>query len=696
MSFAHPSVLWLGLGIVVLGWLALRHFQKARRNLLSRFASPHLLEELTQNVSWKRRHVKQWLWLVAVAFLFIALARPQYGYTWQESKRRGLDIMFAIDTSRSMLTPDINPDRLTRAKLAMLDMLEKLEGDRVGIIAFAGGSFLQCPLTIDYNAFSQTVEALDTNVIPRGGTDIAGAIREAIAAMGKDTAEQKTLIIITDGEQLEGDAINWARKAAQDGIKIFTVGVGTPSGAVIPVRNPDGSTGLIRDAASQPVRSKLNESLLEQIAQVTGGFYVPLGQQGQGLIEVYQKGISTGEKKDIAEKMTRIPIERYQWPLALAILILCIDFLLSERRRKLPRMTLLGSLRHTALCLFILLTAAITTLPANAASTQEAQKLYSEEKYEAAQKAYESVLQKKPGDPRLLFNLGSAAYKAGDYSAAQDAFSAAMKTDDLPLQQKILYNVGNTFYRQGEASLKSDQEKTIKLWEQALQSLEGSKTLDPKDENASFNYELIKKKLEDLKKEQEKQDQQKQDQDQKKDQQEDKDQKKDNQEKNQQDQNKKDQQSGEGDQDQQKQDKGQNDQQKNDQQKQDQKDQDGGKDQEKDQDQKNQGDQGKEGQDQKDKGKDPSPDKKEGDGQDGKDQSQKKDDKEKDTPGGKSDTDKGQDKEQDASQGESAPLPGQLNKQQAIQLLDSLKDEERKMPVFIDNQPTKDDQYKDW
>ncbi|MDK3156786.1 VWA domain-containing protein [Kamptonema cortianum] len=338
MSFAHPSLFWLGLIVAGAVWAGYCYSARQRRKLLERFASPRLLEELTASVSPARRSAKQWLVIASIILLFAALARPQAGYTWQEAKRRGHDIMFAVDTSRSMLTPDMSPDRLTRAKLAILDTLEKLDGDRVGLIAFAGGAFLQCPLTIDYNAFRQTVEALDTNTIPRGGTDLAGAIKEAIGAMAGSQGD-KTLIILTDGEETEGNALQFARQAAEKGIRIFTVGVGTPSGAVIPLRNPDGSTGLVRDPAGQPVRSRLNETLLKQIAETTGGFYIQLTAQSRGLQEILSDGLGNVEKQEIAEKMTRVPIDRFQIPLALAILLLLIEFILSERRKRLPLLT---------------------------------------------------------------------------------------------------------------------------------------------------------------------------------------------------------------------------------------------------------------------------------------------------------------------------------------------------------------------
>src|ERR1700735_4806895 len=173
MKFAESVWLFAGLAVIAaLLWLY-RRFDVRQRAALAEFASSHLLAKLTASFSPGRRLLKRALFVAAIALTFAALARPQWGYHWEEQKRRGIDILFAIDTSKSMLTQDVNPDRLTRAKLAITDLVNKLDGDRVGLIAFAGDAFLQAPLTLDYNAFEESLDAIDTSTIPRGGTDIS-------------------------------------------------------------------------------------------------------------------------------------------------------------------------------------------------------------------------------------------------------------------------------------------------------------------------------------------------------------------------------------------------------------------------------------------------------------------------------------------------------------------------------------------
>jgi Ca-activated chloride channel family protein len=222
----HPG--WLVAGLLAcLGLIwTWRRYDARQRRALAELVSPHLHEELTRSMSTSRRRLKRASFALAVALLFVALAEPQLGFHWEQVKRRGNDIIFAVDTSRSMLTPDVKPDRLTRAKLAIDDFVGRLDGDAVGLVAFAGSAFLQCPLTVDYGAFHESVAALDTHIIPRGGTDISSAIQAAQAAVKNRPGSDKVLILLTDGEDLEGNALQTAKAAAKDGLKIGRCGYG--------------------------------------------------------------------------------------------------------------------------------------------------------------------------------------------------------------------------------------------------------------------------------------------------------------------------------------------------------------------------------------------------------------------------------------------------------------------------------------
>src|SRR6185295_12827799 len=216
--------------------------------------------------------------------LILALARPQWGFDWEPTKQRGLDIIVAIDTSKSMLAEDIAPNRLTRAKLAALDLMQQARADRLGLIAFAGSAFLQCPLTVDDAVFRQSVEALDVNIIPQGGTALAEAIEKALAAFS-ETDTHKALVLITDGEDHDSAAVEAAKKAAAAGLQIFTVGVGTADGELLRMKDANGRSDYVRDEDGNVVKSHLNEELLKDIAKETQqGVYVRL--QGAKSIEM--------------------------------------------------------------------------------------------------------------------------------------------------------------------------------------------------------------------------------------------------------------------------------------------------------------------------------------------------------------------------------------------------------------------------
>ena len=304
MNFAYKHILWSLLiilpALTLFFWWAWRE----RQRLMTQFIQARLLPGLIFGVSPTRQKVRFALTTIAFALLIIALARPQWGFTWQESKQKGLDIVVAIDTSKSMLAEDIAPNRLQRAKLAALDLMQQAKSDRLGLVAFAGGAFLQCPLTIDDNAFKQSVEMLDVNIIPQGGTALAEAINTSLAAF-KEGDNFKVLVLFTDGEDNDENAVAAAEAAAKEGMKIFTIGIGTTEGELLRVKDAKGRTDYIRDDEGNVVKSRLNEALLQQIAGATeGGFY--LAMRGAKTIDtLYEKGLAPLPKSEGQEKLIK-------------------------------------------------------------------------------------------------------------------------------------------------------------------------------------------------------------------------------------------------------------------------------------------------------------------------------------------------------------------------------------------------------
>jgi Ca-activated chloride channel family protein len=515
MKFAQPLWLLAGLAVlVVLFWLY-RRFDARQRASLADFASSHLLARLVASFSPGRRRLKRILFACSIGLIFIALARPEWGFHWEEQKRRGIDILFAIDTSKSMLTQDVNPDRLTRAKLAITDLVKKLDGDRVGLIAFAGDAFLQAPLTTDYDAFQESLDAIDVGVIPRGGTDISSAIQEAQAAFGQETANRKILVLLTDGEDLEAKGIDAARNAAKDGMTIYTVGVGSSAGGLIPVPGANGGTDFLKDASGQFVKSHLDENTLKQIAQVTGGLYEPLGQQGQGLVTLYNRALAPLPKQDLASRTQKVYDERFQWPLALGLVCLLASTLIGTRRSDRRRMSSSQRTSQAAsiIGVFIVLTAFASSAQA---SPQSAEQAYKKGDFTVAEKQYDQAAAQHPQAAPLQFDAGAAAYKSSDYDRALPAFQKALNTDDVGVQQQAYYDLGNTQYRLGQKTEKSGPQETIKTWQSAIQSYDAALKLEAEDADAKFNRDFVQKKLDQLQKQQ-KQDQKQNQQDQKKD-----------------------------------------------------------------------------------------------------------------------------------------------------------------------------------
>jgi len=498
VSVASPPWLLAALAVAVVLVLFWRAADRRRRAALERFAAPQLLPDLTAALSPRRRSVRRALLVTSVCLAGFALAGPQYGFTWQETQRRGIDVLIALDTSRSMLAEDVAPNRLERAKLAITDLVEKLGSDRVGLIAFAGSAFLQVPLTLDHGAFLESLQALQPGVIPAPGSDLASALRTAEEALRSEARNVKLLVLFSDGEDLGGGAIAAARQAAEQGIRVFTVGLGSETGELIPLPSSNGGTEFLKGPDGQFVKSRLDAATLRQVAELTGGFYEPLGRRGEGVAAIYDRALAPLPKEELASRMRKVPLDRFQWPLGLALLCLAIEPLVRERR---------GRSGTTAGALAVLL-ALSAGGDARAASPQEAQRLYGAGEYEKALAEYRAAAAAAGENPQLDFNLGAAAYKAGEFGDAAGAFARALRSDEPRLQEQGFYNLGNAQFRVGQQSLQANPQQTMQAWQQALDAYESALKVDPADDDASFNRDFVKHALEELQKQQEQQEQQ--------------------------------------------------------------------------------------------------------------------------------------------------------------------------------------------
>ncbi len=483
MKFSDPY--WLLAGLLTGGALIgiWRRYDVRQRAALARFVAPHLQLRLTGSVSNIGRFVQRCLLLVSILCLFAALAGPELGYHWEQITRRGNEVVFAIDTSRSMLTPDVAPNRLTRAKLAIDDMARQLDGDGIGIVAFAGSAFLVCPLTLDHGAFHQSLDAVDVHTIPLGGTNIPSAILAARAALRRHPGSDRILILVTDGENLQGDALTEAKAAAQqDGLKIYTVGIGTAEGELIPLPSDLGG-GFVKDESGALVKSHLDESGLQAIAAATGGAYVHLQGQGENFDAFLRTVFGAVSKHDLVYRQQRIYTQRYQWPLAASVVMLLASLLVGTRRWGHRRAAAVAR----AAALSIVSALMITPMRSRSADQTDP----------GAGKADART-------PVVEYNAGTAAYRAGRFPQATSAFQQSIKTapasdpQRLADQEDAYYNLGNALYRAGQQFEKSAPQEAIRKWTDALKAYDTALQLRRDDADSKYNRDFVQKKIDAL------------------------------------------------------------------------------------------------------------------------------------------------------------------------------------------------------
>ena len=330
MKFGNLSyffLLWLIPGLIFFYIYAFIQKEKA----LKAFCGNALFSKLVPSVQKGRQKLKVILLLVGIVFLIISLVRPKWGFHWEDIKRTGIDIVVAVDVSKSMLAEDVSPNRLERAKREVYDLCQMLEGDRIGLIAFAGTSFVQCPLTLDYAAFRMFLDYLDSDLIPTPGTAIASAIRKATESFSRKERKAKALIIITDGEDHGSKPVEAAKEAKKEGVKIFTIGIGKEGGMPLPLA--DGSGGFLKNRKGDVVLSKLDEKTLQKIALETGGSYVRSVTGDMDLDKIYKSAIKgTMESKELKSTRQKRWEERFQWFIFLALIFLNFEFFIREKK----------------------------------------------------------------------------------------------------------------------------------------------------------------------------------------------------------------------------------------------------------------------------------------------------------------------------------------------------------------------------
>ena len=330
MSFANPVFLY-GLLIIPLAGLFLLWARRRRQADLARLGNPDLVQRLSSTVNWRGRRWRDALWLVVLALFFVGLARPQWGTETQEVEQEGIQVMVALDVSNSMLAQDIKPDRLSRAKMEIADLMGRLGGDEIGLVLFSGASFIQFPLTSDYATALTFLDNARPEVISRPGTAIGDAIRTAIGGFDVNRSSQKVIVLITDGEDHEGDALAMAQMAADQGVMIYTIGFGSPDGEPIPEYNQMGEViGYKKDQNGEVVLSKLDEATLQEIATTGGGQYFRAPADGSELAALIGE-LGLLQRDELSTHLEVRGIERFQIFLLAALVLMIVIEMIPDR-----------------------------------------------------------------------------------------------------------------------------------------------------------------------------------------------------------------------------------------------------------------------------------------------------------------------------------------------------------------------------
>jgi Ca-activated chloride channel family protein len=475
------NLLWL-LPLVI---LALTIQNRKKKKAMDQFADAALLERLTARDQGRRRFLKGILLLCSLGLLFFALAGPRWGSSYQEVSQKGVDIVILVDVSPSMMVQDIKTTRLERARREIIDFLRVVEGDRVGLVAFSGAAFIQCPLTLDYGALQLFLNALEPGLIPVSGTDLGAAIDTGLSAFDFKSETDKVMLLITDGEDNERRGVEAARRADERNVKIFVFGIGELSGGPIP--DEEGKGGFKKDKEGKLVLSKLNEEALKTIAVYSGGRYVRSVAGDLDLDIIYFDGIkSVTQAQTLKSGKIKIYDERFPLFVLAALLLLLLEGFIDDKKMVTGRFSATGFIVILP-TIFVL----IGSQPFSTAFAGEGpDQLYKQGRFAEAEKAYAQSDMDHPKDVRYRYNRGCSAYQNSDYKGAMAAFSSVLRRiQDDQIRFKAAYNLGNTAYKLNDFDL------AIAHYRQAL-------LYNPTSEDARHNLELAVRAREKQKKDQ--------------------------------------------------------------------------------------------------------------------------------------------------------------------------------------------------
>ena len=519
--FADPNFLYL---LILLPFLVALYLYSNyhRRQNIRKYGDPALLKGLMPTISKYRPDIKFWLTFAALTLVILMLARPQFGSKMETVKRSGVEAVIALDISNSMLAEDVTPSRLDKSKKLISRLVDTFNNDKVGLIVFAGDAFTQLPITSDYVSAKMFLETINPSLITTQGTDIGAAIRLAMKSFTPQEGVGRAIIVITDGENHEGGAVEAAQEAAEKGMQVFVLGVGSPDGSPIPAE--DGSNNFRRDKDGNVIVTRLNEQMCQEIAKAGNGMYIRVDNTNSAE-KVLNNEIAKLSKADVESQVYTEFDEQFQALAWLVLILLVVEMLILERKNPLFKNVRLFMLQKTYITLLFLLVAS----SAFAQKTERdylrsGNKLYNDSLFIKAEVDYRKALEINPKSTDAMFKLGNSLLMQQKAKEAMEQFESASKVEkDKDKLAQIYHNMGVIL-------------QSSKQYPQCIEAYKESLRNNPKDDETRYNLALAQKLLKD---QQQNQDQnQDKNQDQKQDQ---KDDKKD-QNKNQQEQDKKDQQ----------------------------------------------------------------------------------------------------------------------------------------------------------
>lgn len=485
--FADPIYLYLLALIPVLALIRFLTYRNQKKRL-RKFGDPKLLRQLMPDVSRFRPSVKFWILQGALALLIVMLARPQLGTKISNEQRVGIETIIAMDISNSMLAEDIVPSRLQRSKMMVENLVDHFTNDKIGLIVFAGDAFVQLPITSDYVSAKMFLSSIDPSMMATQGTDIARAIDMATHSFTQEEGIGKAIIVITDGEDHEGGALEAAKAAKEAGMRVYVLGVGSPKGAPIPI---PGTGDYMKDNTGNTVMSALNEEMCRQVAQAGGGAYIHV-ENNSAAQDQLDNELDKLAKKETTSTVYSEFDEQFQAVAILALLFIILEICIFDRRNPLlKRLSLFGSKKKSAATVALLFIALTASAQTDRQYIREGNKQFRMGDYAKAEVSYRKAVEKNPKNPQAAYNLGNALMAQKKDSAAVQQFEQSARMETNPLRKSAAYhNMGVIC-------------QTHKMYGDAIEAYKNSLRLNPNDDETRYNLVLckhLKKKQDDKQK----------------------------------------------------------------------------------------------------------------------------------------------------------------------------------------------------